>query len=852
VQKVGIVLRQHATLGVIEVIGAGRANDVPNTIAISGNVTGANLSGTNTGNETINTIASLVLNNASAQTTIVDTAVISFAIPLNAPWYKITWANLRSQFASATNSWIAVQTFLDGMLGLRNVANTFTSFFKNTNTASRTYTLKDADGTIAFTSDITGTNSGTNTGDVTLAGTPNYITIVGQVITRALIDLTSHVTGKLPFTNIADVNTGTVMYRKTASTGAMESQTLATLKTDLGLTGTNSGDQTITLTGDVTGSGTGSFGTTLATVNANTGSWGLAGSVAQFTANAKGLITAAANVAISITSSQVSDFSSSVAALITGKANSSTTISTTAPLSGGGDLSANRTLTTSMSTNKLIGRGTAGTGVMEEITLGTNLSLTGTTLNAAGGGSLTTQDEGVTLSTGVTTLNFTGAGVTASGAGATTTINIPGGGGAVLTAGSVPFSDGSTLIQDNANFFFNNTNEQLGVGANTFLSTGNVINAKATNTGTAQINVQNGSTGTSASSDLVATADNGTDSTNYINVGKNSSTYADTGFTSGVADDGYLMDVGGNLGIITATAGKVVKFFTGGTLAANLRGTLSDTILNMVGNVSGANVNQGLTQTATSAGTKTLTVADNGIHQFTGTTTHTLIMPVTSTLILGWSYEAFNDSTGVITVNSSGGNLIGTIKPGQKGVLICKDTAVTTAAGWNYTTSTVFNGVRAYQSTTTGLQYNAWGSVGLAFDNTAFDTNNFHSNSTNNSRITFAEAGTYLVGSSIQSSGIVGFGIKIRLNGTTDICVGGTPYISSGAATSGASTSTIYSFAAGDYIEVLAAADTTARSTLIGVVSNFWASQVTGAGGGGGGSVKLGIIQALRMGAAIN
>jgi hypothetical protein len=38
------------------------------------------------------------------------------------------------------------------------------------------------------------------------------------------------------------------------------------------------------------------------------------------------------------------------------------------------------------STNKLLGRGTAGTGAIEEITLGTNLSLTGTTLNASGGG----------------------------------------------------------------------------------------------------------------------------------------------------------------------------------------------------------------------------------------------------------------------------------------------------------------------------------------------------------------------------------------------------------------------------------------------------------------------------------
>ena len=38
-----------------------------------------------------------------------------------------------------------------------------------------------------------------------------------------------------------------------------------------------------------------------------------------------------------------------------------------------------------MATAKLMGRSTAGTGATEEITLGTNLSFTGTTLNAAGG-----------------------------------------------------------------------------------------------------------------------------------------------------------------------------------------------------------------------------------------------------------------------------------------------------------------------------------------------------------------------------------------------------------------------------------------------------------------------------------
>jgi hypothetical protein len=44
-----------------------------------------------------------------------------------------------------------LKTYLAGTLGLRNVANTFTSFFTNTNTASRTYTLQDVDGTVAHT-----------------------------------------------------------------------------------------------------------------------------------------------------------------------------------------------------------------------------------------------------------------------------------------------------------------------------------------------------------------------------------------------------------------------------------------------------------------------------------------------------------------------------------------------------------------------------------------------------------------------------------------------------------------------------------------------------------------------------
>ena len=290
-------------------------------------------------------------------------------------------------------------------LNMRNVANTFTSFFTNTNTASRTYTLKDADGTIAFTSDITGTNSGTNTGDVTLAGTPNYITIAGQVITRALIDLATHVTGKLPFANIVDVATATVMYRKTAGTGSMEAQTLATLKTDLGLTGTNSGDQTITLTSDVTGSGTGSFATTIANnVVSND-------KLAQIaTATFKGRVTAATGNVEDLTGTQATTLLDTF----------TTSLKGLAPASGGGTTNYLRADGTwaappggSGETNTASNLG-AGSGVFaskvgvdlqfKSLVAGTNVTLSSTstevTINATGGGSGLTQGQAVALFTG--------------------------------------------------------------------------------------------------------------------------------------------------------------------------------------------------------------------------------------------------------------------------------------------------------------------------------------------------------------------------------------------------------------------------------------------------------------------
>lgn len=361
-------------------------------------------------------------------------------------------------------------------------------------------------GTLATQSGtFSGTSSGTNTGDETAAGIlAKLITVdgAGSGLDADFLDGLSSAAfataaqGTLASTAVqpaalagyqpldADLTTIAGLTATTdnfiqSKAGAWASRTVAQVKTDLGLTGTNSGDQTsiVGITGtkaqfntaatdgdflfvgdaptahthvaanitdfdtavaansavaantakvtnaNHTGDATGATALTLATVNANVGSWGLAESVAQFTVNAKGLVTAAANLAISIASTAISDSTAAGRAFLT--------------------------VATAAAQTALLDVFTSGAKGLAPASGGgtTNFLRADGTWAAAGGGSpVTVQDEGVNITTALGTLNFVGAGVTVTG-GATATVTIPGGGGGVTdgSKGDIIVSGGGTV-----------------------------------------------------------------------------------------------------------------------------------------------------------------------------------------------------------------------------------------------------------------------------------------------------------------------------------------------------------------------------------------------------------------------
>lgn len=148
--------------------------------------------------------------------------------------------------------------------------------------------------------------------------------------------------------------------------------------------------------------------------------------------------------------------------------------------------------------------------------------------------------------------------------------------GSLTVTGATTFSSTAT-VTSSTNSPFNVNNGGTGTPlTNSVASFFGNVNSYS------QLNYQNLNAGNNASTDLVLTADNGNDTTNFVDFGINSSTYNLGTFTITGINDGYLYSQSSNLAIGTAAAAKSVKFFQGGTLAANEVARFSPTTNNLL------------------------------------------------------------------------------------------------------------------------------------------------------------------------------------------------------------------------------------------------------------------------------
>ena len=182
-------------------------------------------------------------------------------------------------------------------------------------------------------------------------------------------------------------------------------------------------------------------------------------------------------------------------------------------------------------------------------------------------------------------------------------------GGNLFVTGNINFTGNVNEISGNSGVFYGNAS--TGVGALYAGKTGytalpnTVVQMTGDDNAYVQINLQNTNHGNTASMEIAITADDGSDVTNYIDMGMASSTWdgtQDNSLGTAVnARDGYLYvqggSAGGNLILGTTTSGYEVKFNAGGPNSANTvarisnLGIISSGIVSATGNIRGGNIN---------------------------------------------------------------------------------------------------------------------------------------------------------------------------------------------------------------------------------------------------------------------
>jgi hypothetical protein len=107
------------------------------------------------------------------------------------------------------------------------------------------------------------------------------------------------------------------------------------------------------------------------------------------------------------------------------------------------------------------------------------------------------------------------------------------------------------------------------------------------------------------------------------------------------------------------------------------------TTITVNGNATVNNLIEGYTNTATAAGTTVLTSSSTYSQFFTGTTTQTVTMPDVTTLTLGQQFNIVNNSTGAVSVQSSGANVITALAANTSAVVTCIAITGTTNTSWS-------------------------------------------------------------------------------------------------------------------------------------------------------------------------
>jgi hypothetical protein len=202
----------------------------------------------------------------------------------------------------------------------------------------------------------------------------------------------------------------------------------------------------------------------------------------------------------------------------------------------------------------------------------------------------------------------------------------------------------------------------------------NAINGRGSINNYLQLNIQNLSNGTNASSDVVATADNGTETVNYVDLGINSST--NSSGSMGAADDAYLYTTGNNFLMGTATAAKSLVFMTGGTTqSTNERMRINGTGYVGIGTITPGNKLEVNSGTVGASGLRLTEMPSGGV----------LFMSATADVAQNNSnfyFDQVNDRLGIsagITPNST--LQVG----GSMSIAIVVKTATYTAQGSDYT-----------------------------------------------------------------------------------------------------------------------------------------------------------------------